>query len=62
MTKMFQSYIETSRKKSLERVLEIKEKRERYAEGTPEYRCLTKLLALRVKSIRQYDKQLSRFR
>ncbi|AII17050.1 hypothetical protein JO84_gp069 [Aureococcus anophagefferens virus] len=59
---MYLTYIEDSRKKSLERVLEVKEKRKKYAKGTSEYRCLTKLLALRVKSIRQYDKQLSRFR
>jgi len=59
---MFQSYIEDSRRKSLERVQEVKDKRKKYAKGTPEYKVLTKLLALRVKSIRQYDKQLSRFR
>lgn len=59
---MFQSYIEDSRRKSLERVQEVKDKRKKYAKGTPEYKFLTKLLALRVKSIRQYDKQLSRFR
>ena len=59
---MYLTYIEDSRRKSLERVREVKEKRKKYAKGTPEYKVLTKPLALRVNSIRQYDKQLSRFR